>query len=487
MKKLIFTFIALFTMACGANATVIWEGSCTIGNWSGSSVTIDKESFASVAAGNIIKVTISAYAETESDNPTAVTYWQYNLGQKDNGWTELTGFSGSNLTKGQANVSYTLTETNATELKDYGLSVNGRYITVTKVELLTTTSESIWTGSTETGNWETNVTLTYDYKGNLTNAQMNDYIIMTYTVTASGAQAAIQNSSWSSIVGKDDDSYVAEGDNTGKTLTLTIDDAATLEDIQHNGVLLRGKYITITSLDLVKPSNRYDAVPLTIGSDGICTYGSSKNLDFSSISDVTPYYVSAVTTGTVTLKSVETTRAWAGYIVQGTAGTYNIPVAASEPEWVDAFNNLRYTGDYDGNWVYRSAYSEYSDGNSSNDEETSTDEYKIKNYYRYIFAKNGSDIGFYKLATDYSRTVDANIVYYHVLNAHKAYLESTSDIQPTAGAPILLLFEGSNTTAINAIQERTKENGIYYNLSGQRVLNPTRGLYIVNGKKYIKH
>jgi hypothetical protein len=334
---------------------------------------------------------------------------------------------------------------------------------------------------------ENKLDLSYSKKEELANALMNDYIKMTYTVTASYAQVAMQNpNGWSNICSKDDNSYVESGTNTGKTLILTIDDASTLELIQQNGLLFRGKYITITSIELVKPDNRFDAVPLTIGSDGVATYGSSKSLDFTSLAGkVTPYYVSATAQGSVTLTSVPITRGWAGYIVQGTAGTYDVPVAASEPDWMDAFNNLRYSGDYDGNWVYRSAYSGYSGGG---DNAT-----KIRTYYRYIFAKKDANIGFYKLATDYERVTTekegdneaGTTVYYHILNAHKAYLETETDITPGQNARIALIFDDDMPTAISTIEQKAATDNVYYNLSGQRIEHPTKGLYIVNGKKVI--
>ncbi|MBQ7414693.1 MAG: hypothetical protein IJV09_04605 [Prevotella sp.] len=42
------------------------------------------------------------------------------------------------------------------------------------------------------------------------------------------------------------------------------------------------------------------------------------------------------------------------------------------------------------------------------------------------------------------------------------------------------------TTGINAVENAVQNNGIYYNLAGQRVENPVKGVYIVNGKKVIK-
>ena len=45
-----------------------------------------------------------------------------------------------------------------------------------------------------------------------------------------------------------------------------------------------------------------------------------------------------------------------------------------------------------------------------------------------------------------------------------------------------------NPTAIENITEATDENkgdGYYYDLQGRRVQNPTRGIYIHNGKKIV--
>jgi hypothetical protein len=43
----------------------------------------------------------------------------------------------------------------------------------------------------------------------------------------------------------------------------------------------------------------------------------------------------------------------------------------------------------------------------------------------------------------------------------------------------------SQTTAIESVEKVASENGVYYNIAGQRVAQPTKGLYIVNGKKVI--
>lgn len=44
---------------------------------------------------------------------------------------------------------------------------------------------------------------------------------------------------------------------------------------------------------------------------------------------------------------------------------------------------------------------------------------------------------------------------------------------------------GDETTGINEIEKTSEVNGVYHTLSGIRVQNPTKGLYILNGKKVV--
>ena len=85
----------------------------------------------------------------------------------------------------------------------------------------------------------------------------------------------------------------------------------------------------------------------------------------------------------------------------------------------------------------------------------------------------GGNVGFYFAA---GQTVAAN----------RAYLHFDSSLDPAA-ARMAMVF-GDETTGINAVQgEGLKVNGseTVYNLNGQRVAQPTKGLYIVNGKKVL--
>ena len=92
-------------------------------------------------------------------------------------------------------------------------------------------------------------------------------------------------------------------------------------------------------------------------------------------------------------------------------------------------------------------------------------------YYR-LTMHNGTTLGFYWGAAS-GAAFD--------LAANKAYLAVP------AGSPAPEFFGfGGDVTGIDAVNgSELKVNGEYYNLAGQRVANPTKGLYIVNGKKVV--
>lgn len=88
--------------------------------------------------------------------------------------------------------------------------------------------------------------------------------------------------------------------------------------------------------------------------------------------------------------------------------------------------------------------------------------------YNYILNVVNNEIGFYRAA---GNTVATN----------RAYIHTT--INPTSGA---IQFNFDEATGIRSVDngQLTMDNEIY-NLNGQRVAQPTKGLYILNGKKVI--
>jgi hypothetical protein len=85
----------------------------------------------------------------------------------------------------------------------------------------------------------------------------------------------------------------------------------------------------------------------------------------------------------------------------------------------------------------------------------------------FVLAKKNDKVGFYKWAGG-------------SLTSGKVYLPAP------AGARDYLEFSFDETTALTLVNsEKRTVNSDIYNLAGQRVAQPTKGLYIVNGKKVV--
>ena len=85
---------------------------------------------------------------------------------------------------------------------------------------------------------------------------------------------------------------------------------------------------------------------------------------------------------------------------------------------------------------------------------------------------------YYTLAADGGNPVFKKSTGEGNLAAGKAYLDLGSS------APVLAIDFGGST-GIDEVRSQMNVNGEVYNLNGQRVAQPTKGLYIVNGKKYV--
>lgn len=85
----------------------------------------------------------------------------------------------------------------------------------------------------------------------------------------------------------------------------------------------------------------------------------------------------------------------------------------------------------------------------------------------YVLNNGSQGVGFYKLAGG------------NTLGAYKAYLKYDGD---GAGARAFIGFDEATSIESLSVNE-CFENGEVYDLQGRRVSQPTKGLYIVNGKK----
>lgn len=106
-------------------------------------------------------------------------------------------------------------------------------------------------------------------------------------------------------------------------------------------------------------------------------------------------------------------------------------------------------------------------------------EFNDAGYKYYLFGKGAVGQGFY-----YQTGRDGNSI---KLSAHRAGLKlSTSGPDFAPAKELIFNFDDATTTRINNVQPvAEKKNDVIYDLQGRRVTNPSRGIYIVNGKKVV--
>ena len=186
------------------------------------------------------------------------------------------------------------------------------------------------------------------------------------------------------------------------------------------------------------------SVSSTIGSTGFATFSSEYPLDFSATT--TKAYTASLTgENTVLLTPVTAVPANTGVLLKG--ATEDIPVKAGFFDY-SATNLLK--------------------ASTADDIAAS-----VEGTYHYVLANGSKGVGFYNLAADKN------------IGTGKAYLETTTALAAASEARVAWVFADEETTGINTVRsEKANANG-FYNLNGQRVSQPIKGLYIVNGKKVI--
>ena len=183
---------------------------------------------------------------------------------------------------------------------------------------------------------------------------------------------------------------------------------------------------------------KISTVPTTITSAGWATLYTPYALDFSGVAGLTAY-TAVVADNKVTLTEVTDVPAGTGVVLKGAADTYDIPVAAS---------SATAKGDLLGSATDATAYN------------------AIDGYTLYMLKKVDEKAQFVPVTSG-------------SIAAGKAYLKIA-----TAEARNLDVTFADEATGIESVKsEEIKVKSEVYNLKGQRVSEPTKGLYIVNGKK----
>lgn len=225
-------------------------------------------------------------------------------------------------------------------------------------------------------------------------------------------------------------------DSGNSSFTLTESKTITVSASGESGKVLDLVYIVQTG------------VPATLGTNGYATFASPYALDLTTANLPTGLtaYKAAVSGTTVTFTALDqTVPANTGVLLKGAASeTYSIPVVAS------------------GTTVSDNAFLVNDGGTTFTGDD---------NYYYFGLMKNTLTFGLF----------DPSAV---AIPADKAYLKV---LKSNIGASrALTVMFGDETAGISQMENgRLNNEESVFSLSGQRVSQPTKGLYIVNGKKVI--
>ncbi len=469
---IVVAFLSLgFTNA--VQATVLWTGEKVFTNYAG--LEIEKEQFASVAAGDVITMTISACEATDA---------KFAFKQKDNGWKELTGFAWVDVTEA-CTYEYTVTETTATELATYGLVIQGNNITVTEVALVSATpaptSFVVWTGENVAGNWSNAVQVSIS---DMSSAAIEDGDVLRIYVkdfdTASGTPSislSYCDASW----GWKDFTTSYQYYNPATT-TAYVDYAITGELLQvltategEQALLVRGAYYTATKVEIIKASgyyinlsDQYTALyiagtadvnitrTLQAGYNTITLPFAATAAELTGSEDAYLAELSGVNTesGTVlTFTKVNATVANKPYLIYVAE---DVDVVAQEDKevvaLVDDWNNQTWSGDFCMQGNYMPAFSVY----------------QVNDKACYVVSGENSIS-----PTGSSATLDGMRAY--IFDNSGSEVKAITFVINDAPTGIKSLDQVSSTSAKKI-----------YSLSGQQLAKPMKGINIVNGKKVIK-
>ncbi len=277
---------------------------------------------------------------------------------------------------------------------------------------------------------ETELENAYDYQffvGDLITTDENKEYYVRATIKGSVAGSIVCNlGTW----GKSSEKTLSFTDEY-QDIDVLISGVPTATD---NHVIFKiGKYVGTVYLKKIEVYEALGAKVIKVGEAGFTAFSSENAF---ATSDIVTAYGAKYDGSKIVLTPVTEIPAGAGVIIEAAEGTYKVPVIESASS-IDSVNDLL-----------------VSDGTDTSDGSF------------YALANKSRGVGFYKVQNNLT------------IPAGKPYL-----VIPAA-APDFLGFDGG-TTSISELNVKGQADGEFYNLAGQRVARPTKGLYIVNGKKVV--
>lgn len=200
---------------------------------------------------------------------------------------------------------------------------------------------------------------------------------------------------------------------------------------------------------------------VTIGSTGKATYAPSVDVDFTNVDGLKAFTATGYekNSNTVWLTRVFRVQAGEGVLLKGDAGDYEIPSEAVQSNYGNMFV---------GNISGESLDIDENDGD-------------LRNYYlsegTFVSVNGTANIGngkcYLQLPVSFASLTRGS------QNSTDYGLSEQETIQ------MKISTIAGNMTGINETIQTGVEQDVYYNLQGMRVDNPTRGIYIRNGKKVV--
>ena len=248
--------------------------------------------------------------------------------------------------------------------------------------------------------------------------------------------------------------YSTDNSEWNDVTTLNFESNKASTETAEKVILAEDSYIRFVDATSKNSCHYYDYITLkestvsaSISSYGYATFSSTYAVDFTGVAGLKAYKATACDGSKATMTEVTgAVAANTGLVLKGAEGTYSIPVAASGTALGD--NLLE---DCDGSWTTLA----------------------VANFgTNYVLSVQGGKVVWAPVTDgDHLPTMSAGQAYLYV---------------PDGEARALTMVFDDDLTGINSVKsDATLNDGAVYNLRGQRVAQPTKGLYIVNGKKVI--
>ena len=280
---------------------------------------------------------------------------------------------------------------------------------------------------------------------NKTDVYVEGYIVgfVTGTSTFTTTPSSSNKSNWAIADDKDETVFANVIPVEIKTANQTNYAIGTHPELLGAKVLIMGDITSYFSKQGVKNLGEINVkVPVTVTSAGLATFAFSSSLDFTNVENLEAY-IAKEEAGAIKLHKVNKVPAGTGVLLRAKNGAtdFEVPVATSADDVTD-------------NLFVRGTGAAVESGSGP---------------YNYVLGKHNGEVGFYKAG---GMTVAKD----------KAYIQTT-----ISSAHIFIDLEDMGVTGVNEITNTNLTNNTndIFDLQGRKVAQPTKGLYIVNGRKVI--